>query len=335
VRAMRAQLIVVGVLALSAILPSMAFAAEKNAVIDFETVSSPESPTGEGLIVDRVSSGAGMSGDAIDGHVGIFGDSPKATIVGNAALIFDATCTVDGAGGTPNDCTGNERTLWNPLLGNVLIMADNLDDDNNNGRVDDPNSSDLPNTVFDFDFATLATGTATVQSVDLMDIDSDEQPATIELFRNGASIGSVPVPSNGDNIATTVPVNIGPADAMKITLQGSGAIDHIRLSVTEADPEPQPEGCSYDFWRPHIDAWLKKKPVLKALVTLLRLRGGPWYTLAQETATGLLNANHPGIDYPLSDDGVLAIAKGALSARSPVAATAELRAHNNADCPLD
>lgn len=327
-RAIRAQVIVVGVLALAAIMPSAAFGADKNAVIDFETVSSPESPTGEGLVVDRVSSGAGMSGDALDGYVGVFGDSPNAAIVSNAALIFDATCSVDGGGGQPSDCSGNERTLWNPLLGNVLIMADNLTDRNGNGRIDDPNSADLPNTVFNFDFATLAKGKASVQSVDLMDIDADEQPASIELFRGGVSIGSVPVPSNGDNVATTVPVNLGVADAMKITLQGSGAIDHIRLAV------PVSEGCSYAYWRPHIDAWLRDKPVLRLLVTLLRLRGGAWYTLAQETGVALLNANHAGIDYPLDRAGVLDIARAAMDRRSPLAATEQLRSLNNAGCPL-
>jgi hypothetical protein len=327
----RALPILAALLACAAIGPSVASAADKNAVIDFETVSSPESPTGEGLIVDQVSSGAGMSGDAIDGHVGVFGDSPNAAIVGNAALIFDATCSVDGAGGQPEDCTGRERTLWNPLLGNVLIMADNLEDDNNNGRIDDPNSSDLPNTVFRFDFSTLDQGSASVQSVDLMDIDADEQPASIELFREGVSIGSVPVPSNGDNIATTVPVGLGPADAMTITLQGSGAIDHIRLSVPRA---PAAEGCGYEFWRPHIDAWLRNKPLLRAVVTLLRLRGGPWYALAQQTAVGLLNANHPGINYPLDQRDVLDIANGAVRARSPYAATEELRSLNEAGCPL-
>lgn len=64
------KIALVAIVALAVAVPA-AGVATKIATIDFETASAPQSPTGEGLIVDSVSSGFGISGDVFSGSVGV------------------------------------------------------------------------------------------------------------------------------------------------------------------------------------------------------------------------------------------------------------------------
>jgi hypothetical protein len=192
-------------------------------VIDFEGLAA-------GTVVGSVSSGAGISGDPISGSVSVFGDSANSSISTNAAIIFDATC-----GGSALACTGGDADLFKPVLGKALIMAERLTDGNADGLVDDPDDADLKNAPFMFDYSAFGTGSVIVESIDVMDIEAGiEEPATIELYGSGmALLATIPIAATGNNGLATVPVGVSNVVAMKVTLQGSGAIDNIRISIDE------------------------------------------------------------------------------------------------------
>jgi hypothetical protein len=233
-------------LALAVMVPA-AGAATTSGTIDFETVSAPQSPTGEGLVVDNVASGSGISGDTFAGSVGVFGFSPDPALAGrNTAVIFDATCTVDEANGVPEDCSGADADLFLPQLGNVLIIAENMRDNNANDRIDSPDDSDLEGVNFDFDFGDFGDGTLNIKSLDVADVDDDETDGRIEAYRGGVLVKTVPVPLNGNNVVTTLAIDANNVDQMKVFLDGSAAIDNIRFEIVKEDP---PEECPK--WKKH------------------------------------------------------------------------------------
>ena len=100
------------------------------AVIDFEGLE-------EGSVVDSVALGRGIVDKDISGNVSVFGDSARGGINTNAAIIFDATCDAG--------CSGGEDDLFAPELGKVLITAADLDDEDGDGLISDPDgdSGDL------------------------------------------------------------------------------------------------------------------------------------------------------------------------------------------------
>lgn len=220
-------------------LPSVASAQVTTSVIDFDSVTAPQSPTGEGLVLSRVSSGNGISGDALSGHAGVLGTNPE--LAGNTALVFDSTCTVDGRDGLPGDCSGEDADLLMPVLRNSLIVAEDLVDNNSNGRIDDPDDADARGMVLDVDLSTLGSGSFDVQSVDVLDVDDDEAGGHIDVFRDGALVASVPIAVVGNNVLQTVTVNAEDIDAIRIVLGGSAAIDNIRCGPARSRPRrPRP-----------------------------------------------------------------------------------------------
>jgi len=193
------------------------------AVIDFEGLAA-------GTVVSSVASGSGISGDPISGSVGVFGDSANPGITTNAAIIFDSAC-----GGSAATCTGLDADLFKPALGKTLIMAENLVDANSNSLIDDPDDADLRNAPFTFDFSGFGPGSVAVESLDVMDIEASvEEPAFVQLYGAGMTLlETVPLPPTGNNVVATVPIGVAGVVTMRVTLQGSGAIDNIRVSETD------------------------------------------------------------------------------------------------------
>ena len=186
-------------------------------VIDFE--GRPE-----GDIVFVVSNGSGITGvkgDFVPGEVSVVGISADPEISTNAAIIFDAKC-VDG-------CSGGDDDLNEPELGNVLIIAEDLVDADNNGFVDDPDDSALGGSFFEFNFSAWGTGTATVVCIDVLD--SEEGGGSITLLRGGEELKSVLIPKTTKRLQV-VPIKVPGVDLMRVTLAGSGAIDNIRLGFS-------------------------------------------------------------------------------------------------------
>lgn len=184
-------------------------AAPVQAVIDFED------GLGSGDIVSTLDVGLGISGDDV-GSVGVFGERSDLPGV-NQAMIFDATC-----GGAAASCTGEDPDLFQPALGNVLIISE--DDD-----AADPDDADVGERM-EFDFSSWGVGVVTVVSIDVLDVEVDESPGVIELGG-----GSVPIPHIGDGNVATVPVGLS-GSALSVVLNGSGAIDNIVIEFEVPPP---------------------------------------------------------------------------------------------------
>lgn len=175
--------------------------------IDFEGIA-------EGTIVSSVDCSSGVTcGSPLAGSVSVNGVNPA--LAGNQAMIFDAAC---GGG-----CTGGDDDLNVPAQGNVLIISED-------GDSGDPDDANLNNMRFDIDLSGFGPGTFTVESLVVIDIDG-EPGGTIELFDGGPGgilVTTVAIPETGDGGHATVAIgDVG--DFLRITLQGSGAIDDIAL----------------------------------------------------------------------------------------------------------
>ena len=343
-------------------LPAVASAQVKTSVIDFNSVSTPQSPTGEGLVLSQVSSGNGISGDALSGFASVLGTNPD--LSGNTAVVFDSSCSVDEANGVPQDCSGGDADLFAPALGNTLIVAENLRDNNNNGRIDDPDDADSrPQTLF-FDLSTLEDGEFDVLSIDILDVDEGETGGVVQGLRDGMVVASAPIPVVGDGVLQTVTLNFEDVDALRVMLGGSAAIDNIRLRSEAEEPPPPPppgdEGCTPGYWKNHLDTWagtgFSPSQTLSSvfsgpldglgsdsLLTALSYGGGSSITAAKQillraTVAAILNAAHPDVDYDQSLAAVISAVNAALASndRETILALAgDLDDSNNAGCTLN
>jgi hypothetical protein len=321
--------------------------AATSGTIDFESVSAPQSPTGEGLIVDSLSSGNGISGGPFTGSVGVFGESRNPAFAGiNTAVIFDATCSVDDANGVPEDCTGADADLFLPALGNVLVIAENLRDNNSNDRLDNPDDADLGGQSFTFDFSGFEDGTVNVKSIDIADADDDEDDGRVEAYRNGVLVSSVPIPLTGENTVGTLAVNAGDVDTLKVVLAGSAAIDNIELEIE--DEEVGGQGCTPGFWKNHTAVWQGYTPgqLFNAvfgvgynssltLLGALKQGGGGYAALGRQATAALLNAAHADVDYGLTTAQIIAAVQQAFASRDPEPLKDQLDGLNNAGCSID
>ena len=184
--------------------------------IDFEGLSS-------GDIVSSVSADSGISGLPVPGTVTVTGINPLFPNQ-NAAMIFDATCS--GPGG----CTGEDPDLFAPQLGNVLIISEDLDPT-------DPDDADVFGAMFEFDFSSWGSGLVTVESIDVLDVEGEEDGGLVSLYRGGAGgdlIASFPIPTLGDNTVATITIETSDVDYMEVLLNGSGAIDNISISPIQS-----------------------------------------------------------------------------------------------------
>jgi hypothetical protein len=189
-------------------------------VIDFEGIPA-------GTIVDSVYSGFGISGAPIEGEVIVDGFNPRFGEDVNAAMIFDATCP---PGNIPADCSGGDSDLFNPDLGNTLIISADL-----NGA--DPDDGDEVGSIFGFEYTLLGDGNGVyVESITVHDVEEEEtEDARMYFFEGGLGgtlLFSVDIPETGDGQTEIVPVNVDNVDAIEVDLQGSGTIDNVRLSTS-------------------------------------------------------------------------------------------------------
>jgi hypothetical protein len=199
-------------------------------VIDFE-----DQPAGTNLSATTTSQGQPVT---------IKGNNPKLPNL-NAALLYDSSCTGGCTGqdfdlGTPNEDFGGpgigdggangSPTQNDEALVNLLIVATNLTDANNDTLVDTPNDQKNTTTTREIDFSSFAP--VSVLSLKLIDVGDTEGPAKIELFdQNGSSITSANA-GNGENNGVekiTMPPNQN-VWKMVITMHGSGGVDDIQLS---------------------------------------------------------------------------------------------------------
>ena len=273
------------------------------ATIDFEGLA-------EGAIVSSVDCSSGMTcSAATGGSVGVFGNSPA--FVPNAAMIFDATC----AGG----CSGGDDDLNFPPQGNILIISEDLD-------ASDPDDADLVNAFFEFDFSTWGpaapSATVCVDEITVMDVEGVEGGAKVQLFASAVELPGSPValPITGDNVLATQAINICGVDFMRVTLNGSGAIDNIKIEFEENGGG---EGCTPGFWKNNLAAWgptgfspsvlFESASIFDrdaftgdpSLLDVMNFRGGGLNRLSAHAVAALLNASHPSVDYDLTPAEVI------------------------------
>lgn len=249
--------------------------------IDFESLS-------EGDIVSSVSGAGGL------GPIGVNGIEP--TLAGNSAMIFDSDCDGGCTGGDPDLGSPNE-TFGGPGIGadgesgqpnqndrtlsNVLIVSEDQDSS-------DPDDGDREGAELAFDFTAI--GPVTVSSMDMLDVEGEEDGGTIVLLDAAmAELAVFNIPTTGNNGLANV--GLGPTSGvshMRVILNGSGAIDNIVVDTEErcgndmqeegeecdgsdddACPDmcqrdctcpeaPGGEGCTPGYWkqRQHYDSWM-------------------------------------------------------------------------------
>lgn len=205
-----------------------------------------------GTIVTELSEGAGLSGGA-SGTVQVFG---RNSLFGNTnvAIIFDSSCPVTSLSycnaadldlGTPNETFGGPGVgiggeAGSPYqndtpLGNVIVLAKDLVDSDNDGLVDDPDDADVPG-FFSFDFSDFGkskgnskknTSGVTVNSVTLMDIELDEGevPALIELSGPTILTSTNAISDTGNNgVVTYDGIGLSGVTNMRVYVKGSSAM---------------------------------------------------------------------------------------------------------------
>lgn len=192
-----------------------ATAYQANATIDFEGLAPGDETV-------TVSSGAGISGDPIDGSVTVTANGRS----GHGAMIFDGTC-----GGSQADCSGNppDFDLYVPAQGNILIISED-------GDHEEPNDDRLGGTIV-LDFSGLGRGTGiTVTSMKVIDGDENNIPVRLYQAGNPAPVASGSVRSAPDGSTVTVSFFNGTGEPlssvtnivrMEVDFPGSGAIDDI------------------------------------------------------------------------------------------------------------
>ena len=180
------------------------------------------------------------------GPIRVHGTSPLLSRHINAAVIFDSACP---PGGIPEDCTGEDTDLGTPneafggpgvgsggassndtALGKVLIIAENVEDANRDGLIDDPNDSRQGGTL-QLDFSAL--GTVTMHAITFLDLDRPDPAQKVELFHGGVTgtlLATISLPVAGENGVSVVPLQVPGVDTVVITLTDSAAIDNITFT---------------------------------------------------------------------------------------------------------
>lgn len=327
---LRAGMAAVMVLTISVSSFFPAAAATFSATIDFEGLA-------EGMIVSSVSHGSGISGDDGGGSVSVFAAHPNNPGT-NRAMIFDATC----AGG----CSGGDDDLFQPGLGNILIISEDLDSS-------DPDDMDRPGAFYSFDFSGWADGLVTVESITVLDVEFGEHEgdATVKVYSGGFTtlLATVPLPDTGDGGMAVVPINVSDADSMIVDLNGSGAIDNIGISWEEEDEE-EFQGCTPGFWKQeqHFDSWVGYLPgdsfdavfgVTSSfggtLLDALNLGGGDEYAFARHAVAALLNSTNPDVDYLYSTASVIQMVQDAYDSGEFEDVKDAFELQNELGCSLD
>jgi len=193
-------------------------------VIDFESLM-------EGQIVRSVTATGGY------GDISVWGTNPGCAA--NAAVIYATTCPGGCSGddedlGTPNETyggpgigSGGEAGSAYPNdrpLGNVLIVQQGCGTLNSD-PVADPRDHG-GNTTLRLDFPTPISVTAFTA----LDVETHESMIVEFLDAAGAVVTAVAPPATGDNGKVVVATNAVDISTMRVTRQGSGALDNITFT---------------------------------------------------------------------------------------------------------
>ncbi|MEE8143628.1 MAG: immunoglobulin domain-containing protein, partial [Planctomycetota bacterium] len=222
------------------LIPGLLLGVEVNAVIDFDFQGLPA-----GTILSSLEADGG--GNAV-GPIGVRGTLPSDPVP-NRALIFNSANPTGGDLdlGTPNADFGGPGIgpggeMGSPFqndteLFNLLIIAEDLVDGDDDGLIDDPDDAAELNMIFDFDFSTITAPfipeNITIFSITTIDGEASEAPGTMRLYDSSdVLIGSfmlVATGCNGVGVHTigSPGVGVSGVNRIEVKLDGSGAIDNI------------------------------------------------------------------------------------------------------------
>jgi hypothetical protein len=215
--------------------------------IDFEGLPA-------GLVVYELTEGAGVSG-GLEGSIGVLGFNPFFGLAFNTAIIFDSSNPTgfDDDLGTPNEAyagpgIGAGGATNDTALGNLIIIAEDLQDLNGDDLIDDPDDADHKGSFIEFDLTTMGKGgkktTATVNSVTFIDIEAEqgEDGIFVELSGPDLPVNLVGIPATGDNGKITIDgINLPGVALMRVNFNGSGAFAGATLN------EETPGHCWFTF----------------------------------------------------------------------------------------
>lgn len=138
---------------------------------------------------------------------------------------------VENAGGGPDLAIVFDSA--HPTAGNVLIIAENDTDANDDGLVDEPEAESGGGIVW------LRFSHAGYLDITVYDVDEGEDGPRFVLFRDGERIGEVEGEALGDNSAQHFELRShGSADLVEIHLDGSASLGDIVLEVPAVGVEP-------------------------------------------------------------------------------------------------
>ena len=207
-------------------------------LVDFEGLAA-------GAILDDVTSALGA------GPIGVYGYNPYLDPDG-AGVVYDSSCSGGCSGGdadlgTPHhDYGGMGRGAGgsstgacpnDSARGNVLIVAEYLDDADIDGLVDVPDDQADTTVSATLDFSEV--GPVVLYELVLIDVDFVDSPPAIELLdAQGVTLATFAGAQCGDNGVTSVDLGATPdVSLLRVTLYGSGAIDDI-LFAPQVCPDP-------------------------------------------------------------------------------------------------
>ena len=165
-----------------------------------------------------------QAGQQIDDEYGDIGLSVSAvnnTGSPNKAILFDSG---NPTGGDEDLATPGPGTANNEALGQLLIIAENDADANNDGLVDVPDDEQAGGVItFDFDEPTE------IESIRVVDID-DQMPSEIRIVQDGVPGMTVfPLNDVGDNGVQEVLIGLTDVASLGVYFGGSGAVADMLL----------------------------------------------------------------------------------------------------------
>ncbi|QDU69822.1 hypothetical protein [Engelhardtia mirabilis] len=158
----------------------------------------------------------------------------------NQAIIFDSA---NPTGGDTDLATPGYGLANDTALGNLLIIAENSVDADNDGLVDDPDD-EREGGILVFDFAEPTE----IDSMTVVDID-DAQMSEIRVTQDGLGVTTYPLVDVGDNGVQTIVMRLTNVTKVELDLGGSGALAEIALKPCPitVDFNETPTGKPLDF----------------------------------------------------------------------------------------
>lgn len=199
----------------------------------------------------------------------------------------------------------------------------------------------------------------------VVDDNAGEPPIVLRV--NGGQVGAstpqgealvqVVNPTSKPIITSNVQFQLGTSARDNVT--GSGAIDNIKVCTRQE--ELGDEGCTPGYWKNHPGSWpatgFSRSQTLESvfnvpdgfgldnvtLLAALSLAGGPGTAgaarlLLHHAVAALLNASHPGVDYPRTTASIIADVNAALAtgSRSTMLVLKDaLDRDNQRGCPIN